>query len=262
MSDSSSVTESLDLMKILTDCEDEIDDNDEDFKYVLKCLCQMPVDEIKDQTLDTHTTKTKKCKAADATKKIKNIEDGQKHPRMYEGYPDFSKVPDDAVPEKTYKNMRGRCQETFPTKLYKILRISNDGGYSHIISWLPHGRAFKIHSENLFEKHIMKKYFYQSKIDSFKHQLYSYGFKKIGQRFIDCGGYCHELFIRGRLGLCDKIERIEGKGSARFCSQIPNFYEMPQIDYHAKGENHDERNAKSDCCNEPKQVCYEEETSK
>ena len=43
---------------------------------------------------------------------------------------------------------------TFPNKLHQLLERSVADGYSSIISWVDHGRAFKIYNQNLFMKKI------------------------------------------------------------------------------------------------------------
>ena len=116
---------------------------------------------------------------------------------------------------------KGRYQEVFPEILFKLLDRVDDNGRSHIISWLPHGRAFKIYDEALFEEQVLKQYF-NSTFDSFKHQLYSYGFKKIGKRSVDTGAYFHEQFIREQQDLCSKICKWNKKAS-KFTSCSPNF---------------------------------------
>jgi len=74
-------------------------------------------------------------------------------------YKDFLNINENALPKLTYTNMRGRKQETFPIKLFKVLDYADSGGYSSIISWLPHGRTFKIHDVNRFKKEVMSKFF-------------------------------------------------------------------------------------------------------
>lgn len=61
----------------------------------------------------------------------------------------------------------------FPHKLHHMLLESEDLGMSHIISWLPNGKAFKIHNPAAFESTIMKKHFKQTKLKSFTRQLVS-----------------------------------------------------------------------------------------
>ena len=152
-------------------------------------------------------------------------------------YRDFSNVPLHALPKQTHKNMRGRCRERFPTKLFKILENSDNGGYSHIISWLPHGRAFKIHNEKLFTERIMTSHFYMTTFDSFKRQLYIYGFQIIRKKHVDHGGYFHELFLRNRFEFCDKIPRFPKSSddtnssySSSYITIVPDFYKLPPLE--------------------------------
>jgi len=152
------------------------------------------------------------------------------HPLSNNGdeYRDFCHVPDEAVcTELKFTSMTGRPQEPFPVKLHKILEQSEIDGYSSIISWLAHGRAFKIHNTSLFTEQIMPKYFYQSKLTSFQRQLKIYGFYKL-QSNLDKGAYCHELFLRGRPGLCAGILRQISRRTIEL--KEPNFYEMPPVD--------------------------------
>ena len=113
----------------------------------------------------------------------------------------------------------------FPIKLFKLLEQSSVSEHACIVSWLPHGRAFKIHDEKMFEKHVLKAHF-QSSSESFKRQLYFYGFKKIGKRFIDFGAYYHSHFIRDQPKLCCKIFKLHKSLESDF--QVPNFDKVPR----------------------------------
>ena len=125
--------------------------------------------------------------------------------------------------------IRGSCQETFPSKLFKILMSSEACGYSSIISWLPHGRTFKVHDDYRFEKEIMTKYFNHAKFDSFKRQLHLYGFQKVGKAFTDSGAYFHEFFSIGRFDLCEQITRSAKPSSAQaMITGTPNFCHLLQ----------------------------------
>jgi len=151
-------------------------------------------------------------------------------PKNYDEYRDFSGAADEEVLKGIYIDcMRGRPQEPFPMKLHKILHRCEAGLYSSIISWLPHGRAFKIHKPSLFVEKVMLKYFYQSKMTSFQRQLKMYGFFKL-RSGIDKGAYCHELFLYGRLGLCAGIQRRTTKLRIEYAKE-PNFYEMPPLNH-------------------------------
>ena len=108
---------------------------------------------------------------------------------------------------KSLRGKTGKTQQSFPNKLHIILERSEVDGYSNIISWLPHGRAFEIYDQALFLETIMPKFFYQTKMPSFMRQLSSYGFQKIIADENNKGAYYNSMFLRGRSGLCNAISR-------------------------------------------------------
>jgi hypothetical protein len=56
----------------------------------------------------------------------------------------------------------------FPSKLYDMLRdCCVDGS---VVSWLPDGKAFKVHKVEVFSETILPTYFNQSKYKSFLRQ--------------------------------------------------------------------------------------------
>lgn len=59
----------------------------------------------------------------------------------------------------------------FPYKLHILLCDMESTGQEHIISWVEHGKAFKIHDQKKFETSIQPRYFRQSKIASFIRQV-------------------------------------------------------------------------------------------
>lgn len=87
----------------------------------------------------------------------------------------------------------------FPHRLYDMLDNANDLGYSHIVSWMPDGKAFKIHNDKALVN-ILKTYFKQTRLKSFLRQLQLYGFARTfkGPRRGECK---HELFLRGKRDL-------------------------------------------------------------
>mmetsp|Transcript_114 Transcript_114/g.302 ORF Transcript_114/g.302 Transcript_114/m.302 type:complete len:412 (+) Transcript_114:116-1351(+) len=121
----------------------------------------------------------------------------------------------------------------FPFKLHSILENSSKhklhDRYSSIISWLPSGKAFKIHKPKEFAAYIMPRYFNQTKYRSFQRQLYIYGFDRIkrkskqgngkGKEKSDDlsdeynGAYFHRLFVRGESDLCLDMQRQKIKGT-------------------------------------------------
>lgn len=109
---------------------------------------------------------------------------------MNHSYRDFSKVP----PESDYKTPTEIDQMTFAQKVHHML--SNET-YSNSISWMPHGRSFKIHKPAVFEKEVCPLYFGHQRYSSFLRDLNNYGFKHVS-RGIDrnCKYHNHASFIR------------------------------------------------------------------
>lgn len=132
----------------------------------------------------------------------------------------------------TQRKAKGGVTNPFPNKLYKMLNDVEKCGLEHIVSWAPHGRCFLVHKSDEFVDKILPKYFSQSKIGSFQRQLNLYSFTRLTQG-PDRGGYYHELFLRGKTHLCDKMQRTKVKGTKiRGCSNPdsePNFYLMDPI---------------------------------
>jgi hypothetical protein len=79
----------------------------------------------------------------------------------------------------------------------------------HVVSWLPGGRAFRIHRPQDFAKIILPRYFTANQIRSFHRQLNIYCFKRIDKRLSDAfGAYWHKCFVRGNPSLCSRMVRI------------------------------------------------------
>ncbi|KAL7466268.1 hypothetical protein ACHAXS_006561 [Conticribra weissflogii] len=56
-----------------------------------------------------------------------------------------------------------------------MLKFAAMESLEDVVSWMPHGRAFKIHDPKVFASTIMPKFFNQSKYTSFQRQLNLYG---------------------------------------------------------------------------------------
>lgn len=67
----------------------------------------------------------------------------------------------------------------FPIKLHHCLAETKKEGLEHIVSWMPHGRAFKVHDKDAFVKSILPCFFSQSSYESFQRQLNLYNFTRI-----------------------------------------------------------------------------------
>jgi hypothetical protein len=115
-----------------------------------------------------------------------------------------------------------------------MLKDVQHTGEAYIVSFLPHGRAFRIHDVKRFTEEILPRYFKHSKWLSFSRQLSLYGFRRVilGP---DNGAYYHELFLRGRKGLCLCMRRV-GARKGQFdrrkvvpktkTNKAPDFYSM------------------------------------
>ena len=74
---------------------------------------------------------------------------------------------------------KGGVAVPFPFKLHQVLDEIKNDGFGDVISWQPHGRAFRIHDMKKFTTSIMEKYFNHKKLTSFQRQLNLYGFEKL-----------------------------------------------------------------------------------
>ena len=63
----------------------------------------------------------------------------------------------------------------FQYKLYEILQCED---FKEILTWLPHGRSWKIIDSEALAKSVLPKYFRHSKYSSFKRQMSGWGFRR------------------------------------------------------------------------------------
>jgi hypothetical protein len=104
-------------------------------------------------------------------------------------------------------------------------------GDASIVSWQPHGKAFRVHQPEVFARTVMPRYFRgQTKYKSFQRQLHIYGFHRIGNGMVDTGAYFHSMFIRNQksMSLRMRCQKIKGtkSGNATDCHATgdPDFY--------------------------------------
>jgi hypothetical protein len=103
-------------------------------------------------------------------------------------------------------------------------------GHEDVISWQPHGRAFRVHKPPEFVSGVMSCYFKQTQYKSFQRQLHMYGFRRItGKGMLDNGAYYHEMFIRGQKHGSLRMTRHKIKGNKKEASDShsrsdPDFY--------------------------------------
>ena len=101
-------------------------------------------------------------------------------------YRDFSQVPRTLEDNGTPKDI---ADMTFSLKLHDILSIAH---YSPFITWMPHGRAFRVNVPKRFEHTIAPLYFGHSRYSTFLCQLNDHGFKYITQG-TDRNTFYHEV---------------------------------------------------------------------
>lgn len=81
---------------------------------------------------------------------------------------DASRLPYTKLPP----SIRGGICQFFPDKIYKLLEEAEEQGNTDIISFLPHGRAFKVHKLEAFVEGLLPLFFNgQTKWASFSRQL-------------------------------------------------------------------------------------------
>lgn len=104
-------------------------------------------------------------------------------------------------------------------------------GDESIVSWQPHGKAFRVHQPDVFARTVMTRYFkQQTKYKSFQRQLHMYGFRRI-RTGMDTGSYYHSMFIRDKKSIslrmsCEKVKgnKKSGKASGHRTADDPDFY--------------------------------------
>lgn len=127
---------------------------------------------------------------------------------------------------------RGRVG-SFPARLHAMLERAEEDGFHCIVSWQPHGRAFRVHDHDTFVAEVMPRFFRHKKFSSFQRQLSLYGFLRLLKKGSDHGAYYHELCLRGMPELVRGMQRVANKGiSIRTASnphEEPNFFMMRPV---------------------------------
>lgn len=125
----------------------------------------------------------------------------------------------------------------FPFKLHEMLLDAAKDGNEAVVSWQPHGKAFRVHKPKDFAETLMPQYFKQTHYKSFQRQLHIYGYRRITAGR-DKGAYYHELFVKGKKQICLRMTRCKNKGRSvshhdpRDDTEDvnPNFYALPDKD--------------------------------
>jgi hypothetical protein len=110
-----------------------------------------------------------------------------------------------------------------------MLEAMATNGSQHVVSWQPHGQAFRVHQPEVFARTIMARYFKQTNYKSFLRQLNIYGYRRINKG-MDNGAYYHSHFIRNKNSMSLRMvrEKIKGAGNSKKRREIedPDFYKQ------------------------------------
>lgn len=79
--------------------------------------------------------------------------------------------------------------QKFPVKLYVILAQKE---FRDIITWMPHGRSWKVLKPSMFESLVMPLFFEYSNYHSFNRLVNAWSFRRISSG-PDRGSYYHEV---------------------------------------------------------------------
>lgn len=116
---------------------------------------------------------------------------------------------------------------SFPSKLHAIL--SNEQ-INDVVSWMPHGRSWRVHKPKVFESNVIPMFFHRCKYSSFIRQVNGWGFCRITQGR-DRNSYWNKSFLRGRPNLCENMHRpAKSQKPPSDPSNEPNFYILPDLE--------------------------------
>jgi len=100
--------------------------------------------------------------------------------------------------------------------------------YSHIITWMPHGRSWKVLDSKAFAEEVMTIFFEYSNYESYVRLVNAWGFRRISTG-PERNSYFHERFLRGFPHLMGKMRRLTKNDKRIKISpeDEPNFYNFP-----------------------------------
>jgi len=114
--------------------------------------------------------------------------------------------------------------QRFPTKLYALLSQPQLSG---IITWMPHGRSWKVLKPRVFETSVLPVFFESDNYHSFNRVINAWSFRRKSTG-PDRGSYFHELFLRGKPHLQKYMRRLPRthKKLTMTKSEEPDFFEL------------------------------------
>jgi len=113
----------------------------------------------------------------------------------------------------------------FPAKMHAILSRPD---LTDVVTWMEHGRSWRVLKPREFEIRVIPTYFEHQKFSSFIRQANGWGFRRIAQGR-DRNSYYHELFLRGVPHLCKKMKRPGVSKKVTVDSEHePDFYKIAE----------------------------------
>lgn len=118
--------------------------------------------------------------------------------------------------------------QKFPAKLDSILSRPE---WQDVITWMPHGRSWKIMKPHDFETLVMPLYFDHCNYHSFNRLVNAWSFRRMSSG-PDRGSYYHDLFLRGRPNLHKHMRRLPKSTKKQpMCKEDePDFYSMEKLE--------------------------------
>ncbi|CAJ1960004.1 unnamed protein product [Cylindrotheca closterium] len=126
--------------------------------------------------------------------------------------------------------MKTNNRPCFPQRLFLLLKLVEEKGLDHVVSWVNDGSAFKVHDLKEFQDVLLPKYFSTKKYASFTRQLCAYGFSclRTGRQ---TGIYSHPGFHRSDPAGSFQIRRESAKKTAKSHVSRPSV-ETPMLTKH------------------------------
>jgi len=121
-----------------------------------------------------------------------------------EGMYQSTRTENDDDHSSMYNYMMYNTKNSFPVKLHWIL---SNPEFESIISWLPHGRSWRVLQPEVFTKEVIPLYFRHTRFPSFMRQVNGWNFRRVSEGSGE-NSYCHELFRKDAPLLCLRMRRI------------------------------------------------------
>ncbi|KAL7530829.1 hypothetical protein ACHAXR_003695 [Thalassiosira sp. AJA248-18] len=187
----------------------------------------------------TNTDKDKDAAADKPTPNSEPRETGDPDEDTYT-YRDFATIPAPNLGGASLHPQSLQAQK-LPAKLASIL---SDPDLTSVVLWLPHGRSWRVLNRDLFAEHALPRYFGHTNYASFVRIVNAWGFRRI-TRGPDRDSYYHELFLRGRPDLHQRMKRLSTchrKTPVNKDDKCPDFYDLaktsplPEVSFRRGGQ--------------------------